>query len=242
MSIIFGRKPVLEAINAGDNINRIYILYGQKGDIITTIKIAAKKKGIKCNEVPVQKFKELTNNPNTQGVIAEKTSYRYYTIEELLKQAKQKQYPLLLILDSIQDTHNYGAILRSAECSGVDGVIVTKHNSAPLNETVVKTSAGAVEYSKICQVNNLAQTMDLLKKEGYWIFGSSLEGGKEYTMFDYKQPVALVMGNEEKGIRKLTADKCDNLIYIPMQGKIQSLNVSVATGVLLFGIENIRRK
>ncbi len=149
---------------------------------------------------------------------------------------KNKSFPLLLILDSIQDTHNVGAILRSADCSGVDGVIITKHNSAPINETVVKTSAGASEHVKIAQINNLAQTIDELKQNGFWIVGSYLEGAKDYTKVDYKIPIALIVGNEEKGIRKLTADKCDYLVRIPMKGKIQSLNVSVATGILLFEI------
>jgi len=149
---------------------------------------------------------------------------------------KNKSFPLLLILDSIQDTHNVGAILRSADCSGVDGVIITKHNSAPINETVVKTSAGASEHVKIAQISNLAQTIDELKQNGFWIVGSYLEGAKDYTKVDYKIPIALIVGNEEKGIRKLTADKCDYLVRIPMKGKIQSLNVSVATGILLFEI------
>ncbi len=140
------------------------------------------------------------------------------------------------MLDSVQDTHNVGAILRSAECSGVDGVIVTKHNSAPINETVAKTSAGASGYVKIAQVNNLSQAITELKNNGFWVVGSYLDGAKDYTSVDYKTPIALIVGNEEKGIRKLTADKCDHLVCIPMKGKIQSLNVSVAAGVLLFEI------
>ncbi|MCJ7650609.1 MAG: 23S rRNA (guanosine(2251)-2'-O)-methyltransferase RlmB, partial [Candidatus Lokiarchaeota archaeon] len=145
-------------------------------------------------------------------------------------------FPLLLILDSIQDTHNVGAILRTADCSGVSGIIITKHNSAPINETVVKTSAGATEHVKICQVNNLSQAIKELKDNGFWIVGSSLEGSKPYTEVDYKIPIAVIVGNEEKGIKKLTAENCDFLVYIPMKGKIQSLNVSVATGILLFEI------
>ena len=145
------------------------------------------------------------------------------------------------MLDSIQDTHNLGAILRTAECSDVHGIIVTKHNSAPVNETVVKTSAGATELLKICPVNNLSNILKELKDNGFWIIGSYLEDSsewsqklKDYTLVDYKVPVALVVGNEEKGIRRLTAENCDILVNIPMRGKIQSLNVSVATGILLF--------
>lgn len=248
MKLIIGRKPVLEALNSDEQISQVYILFGQEGGIINAIRVAAKKRGIKINQIPQDKFRQLVKDKNAQGVIAVKSSQKFYTLQEIIKFSKNKnlqthsfnkslsEVPLLLILDSIQDTHNVGAILRTAECSGVDGVIVTKHNSAPINETVVKTSAGASELVKICQVNNLANTIDELKREGFWIVGSYLGNSKPYTEIDYKIPVALVVGNEEKGIRKLTADKCDFLVHIPMKGKIQSLNVSVATGILLFEI------
>ena len=249
MSLIIGRKPVLEALNSNEEISQVFILFGQEGGIIDAIRVAAKKKGIKINQVPFEKFRQITQSKIAQGVAASKSSQRYYTLQEIIESSKSKYskalslgeglgeaFPLLLILDSIQDTHNVGAILRSADCSGVDGIIITKNNSAPINETVVKTSAGASEHVKITLINNLAQTIDELKKKGFWIVGSYLEGAKDYTKVDYKIPLAVIVGNEEKGIRKLTADKCDHLVRIPMKGKIQSLNVSVATGVLLFEI------
>ncbi len=275
MNLIIGRKPVLEALNSGEKIDQVYILYGQQGAIINSIIIAAKKRGVKVNQVSSDKFKQITKDKIAQGVAALKSFQKFYTLEELLSSAKQKQksqkesgvisnesssekskngeterisptinrsrnddavFPLILILDSIQDTHNVGAILRSAECSGVDGVIITKHHSAPVNETVFKTSAGAAEHLKICQVNNLVHTIKQLKENGYWIIGSSLENSKPYSEVDYKLPVALIVGNEERGIRKLTAENCDILVRIPMKGKIQSLNVSVAAGILLFEI------
>jgi 23S rRNA (guanosine2251-2'-O)-methyltransferase len=260
MNIIIGRKPVLEAINSGEEIDQVYILYGQKGGIIEAIRIAAKKKGIKCNQVPLERFRSITNSPNAQGVAAKKSEQKFFSLDEIIKFSQTKRrklqkalslgeglsegllsegeaFPLLLILDSIQDTHNVGAIIRTAECSGVDGIILTKHNSAPINETVAKTSAGATEYIKLCQVTNLAQTLKQLKEEGFWVIGSSLSGNsKVYTEADYKIPLALVLGNEEKGIRRLTADSCDLLIKIPMSGRIQSLNVSVSAGIILFEI------
>ncbi|MCX8105560.1 MAG: 23S rRNA (guanosine(2251)-2'-O)-methyltransferase RlmB [Ignavibacterium album] len=236
MNLIIGRKPVLEALNSDEEITQVYILYGQEGGIINAIRVAAKKKGIKVNQIPLEKFKQLIKDKNAQGVVAIKSSQKFYDLSEIISSAKSQTYPLILILDSIQDTHNLGAILRTAECSGADGIIVTKHNSAPINETVVKTSAGASELVKICQVNNLANAIDELKNEGFWIVGSYLGNSKPYTEVDYKMPIALIVGNEEKGIRKLTADKCDFLIHIPMKGKIQSLNVSVATGIILFEI------
>ena len=236
MSLIIGRKPVLEALNSDEEVSQVFILFGQEGGIIEAIRVAAKKKGIKVNQVPFEKFRQITQSKIAQGVAASKSEQKYYDLYEIINESKKSQYPLLLILDSIQDTHNVGAILRSADCSGVDGIIITKNNSAPINETVVKTSAGASEHVKITLINNLAQTIDELKQKGFWIVGSYLEGAKDYTKVDYKVPIAVIVGNEEKGIRKLTADKCDHLVRIPMKGKIQSLNVSVATGILLFEI------
>jgi len=243
MNIIAGRKPVLEAINSGEELEQIYILYGQKGNIIDVIRVAAKKRGIKINQIPLEKFRTLIQSTNAQGVAAIKPVYKFHSLDDIISEAclpagrvKLSSNPLILILDSIQDTQNVGAILRTAECSGVNGIIVTKHNSAPINATVVKTSAGATEHVKIAQVNNLANTIKALKKSGFWIVGSSLDNAKLYTEVDFTIPIALIVGNEEKGIRKLTADKCDFLVKIPMVGKIQSLNVSVATGILLFEV------
>ncbi|MBE0571554.1 MAG: 23S rRNA (guanosine(2251)-2'-O)-methyltransferase RlmB [Ignavibacteriaceae bacterium] len=236
MNIIIGRKPVLEALNSNEEVEQVYILFGQQGNIINAIRVAAKKRGIKCNQIPLERFRTYAPSQNAQGVIALKQDFKFSSLDEIITEAKKNPLPLILILDEIQDPHNVGAILRSAECSGVDGIILTKHNSATITSTVTKVSAGATEHLKICQVNNLSQTIDELKEKGFWIVGSSLENAKNYTEVDYKIPIVLIVGNEEKGIRKLTASKCDFLVKIPMTGKIQSLNVSVATGILLFGI------
>ena len=241
MNIIIGRKPVLEALNSNEEIEQVYILFGQQGNIINAIRVAAKKRGIKCNQIPLERFRTYAPSQNAQGVVALKQDFKFSSLDEILSESKKTSLPLILILDEIQDPHNVGAILRSAECSGVNGIILTKHNSATITSTVSKVSAGATEHLKICQVNNLSQTIDELKEKGFWIVGSSLENAKNYTEGDYKIPIALIVGNEEKGIRKLTASKCDFLVKIPMSGKIQSLNVSVATGILLFEILRQRR-
>jgi len=241
MKLIIGRKPVLEALNSDEEIEQVYILFGQQGGIIKAIRVAAKKRGIKCNQIPLERFKTFTTDKNTQGVIALKQDFKFSLLDKILSEAKKTSLPLILILDEIQDPHNVGAILRSAECSAVNGVILTKHHSATITSTVTKTSAGATEHLKICQVNNLSQTIDELKEKGFWIIGSSLENAKNYTEVDFKIPIALIVGNEEKGIRKLTASKCDFLVKIPMNGNIQSLNVSVATGILLFEILRQRK-
>ena len=236
MNIIIGRKPVLEALNSNEELEQVYLLFGQQGNIINAIRVAAKKRGIKCNQIPLERFRTYVPDQNAQGVIALKQDFKFSSLDKILSDAKKTSLPLVLILDEIQDPHNVGAILRSAECSGVNGVILTKHNSATITSTVTKTSAGATEHLKICQINNLSQTIDELKEKGFWIVGSSLENAKNYNEVDYKISIALIVGNEEKGIRKLTASKCDFLVKIPMSGKIQSLNVSVATGILLFEI------
>jgi 23S rRNA (guanosine2251-2'-O)-methyltransferase len=204
MNIIVGRKPVLEAINSGEELEQIYILYGQKGNIIDAIRVAAKKRGIKINQIPLEKFRILIQNTNAQGVAAIKPAYKFHSLDDIISEAclpvgraKSSSNPLLLILDSIQDTHNVGAILRTAECSGVNGIIVTKHNSAPINATVVKTSAGATEHVKITQVNNLANTIKVLKESGFWIVCSSLDNAKLYTEVDFTIPIVLIVGNEE---------------------------------------------
>ena len=178
MNIIIGRKPVLEALNSNEEIEQVYILFGQQGNIINAIRVAAKKRGIKCNQIPLERFRTYTPSQNAQGVIALKQDFRFSSLDEILSLTKKSTLPLILILDEIQDPHNVGAILRSAECSGVNGVILTKHSSATITSTVAKVSAGATEHLKICQVNNLSQTIDELKEKGFWIVGSSLEKAK----------------------------------------------------------------
>ncbi len=242
MRKVIGRKPVLEAINSGNEIDRIMISFGQKGGVIDTILNVAKRKKIKVSQLSPQKFKENEKGLNTQGVIAFINDLNMWDVKTLISQSKKSDNPLILIIDEIQDTHNMGAIFRSAEASGVDGIIITQRNTAPLNETVEKTSAGALSYVKIAQVSNLFQAMEQLKDNGFWIYGSSL--GKDsqiYTKQNYKGAVAIVVGNEEKGIRRSITEHCDHLISIPMLGKTQSLNVSVATGIILYEVLRQRK-
>lgn len=237
MRKVIGRKPVLEALNSGEEIDKLLLSFGQKGPAIDSIVAAAKKQRIKISQLPPNKFKDYEKGLNTQGVIAFISDIKLWDVDSLITQAKKSENPLILILDEIQDTHNMGAVFRSAEASGVDGIIVTERNTAPLNETVEKTSAGAISHVRISQVSNLFQAMEKLKEAGFWIYGSSL--GKEsqnYSEQNYKGATAIVVGNEEKGIRRSIAEHCDHLIQIPMLGKTQSLNVSVATGIILFEI------
>jgi 23S rRNA (guanosine2251-2'-O)-methyltransferase len=240
---IYGRKPVLEALKSGLELELVYVAFGQHGDIINQIFSAAKTNKVKITQLSADKFNQLTEGENAQGVIAFKSSQKYYELGELIDESKKSVLPFLLLLDSIQDPHNLGAIFRTAECAGIDGIIVTTNQSSPITETVEKISAGAVPYLKICKVNNLVHIIERLKKEGYWIVGSFLTSeSKNYTDIDFNMPLAVIVGNEEKGIRKLVAENCDFLAKIPMKGKIGSLNVSVATGILLFEVMRQRQK
>lgn len=241
MTLIIGRKPVLEAINSDRNIEQIIFRFGQKGGIINAIRIAAQKRKIKISEVSPKKYDEIITSKNSQGVAAKISERDYVLLDDLINSTKDKEQSLLLILEEIQDVQNLGAILRTAECANVDGVIITKHNSAPLTETVAKISAGAVEHLKISRINNVASTIEMLKQNGFWVVGTTLKNAIDYSSLDYKRPLVLILGNEQKGIKRLTSEKCDHLIKIPMEGKIQSLNVSVATGIILFEISRQRR-
>ncbi len=237
MQYITGRKPVLEALKSNKSrISKVYLRYGMKGEVIDSIYAEAKKRGIKVTTLDAQRFDSEIKHKENQGAAALIEETKIIELSELIRSLKGKTNPLLLIAEGIQDPHNIGAIIRSSECAGVDGIIVTKHNSAPLNETASKASAGAINHQRICQVVNLAQAMDELKKNGYWIVGTSMNGDDLYSKRDFNLPLAVVVGNEEKGIRKLTAESCDFLVRIPMKGKIQSLNVSVATAITLFEI------
>lgn len=237
MRFITGRKPVLEALlSPKSRIGKIYIRYGIKGEVIDSIYANAKKRGIKVTTLDTQKFDNEIKHKDNQGVAALIEETKTFELQQLITALKDKKDALIVVADSIQDPHNLGAIMRSAECAGADAILITKHNSSPLNETVSKASAGAMNHLSICQVNNLAQSLEELKKNGYWILGTVVNGENLYKPRDYNLKLAVIAGNEEKGIRKLAADNCDFLVSIPMKGKIQSLNVSVATAVVLFEI------
>ena len=241
MDFIIGRKPVLEALNSEQEIEVVYVAFGMHGEVINQIGKAAKDRKIKISQISPNKLDEMAQGKVTQGVAALKCAQSYYEYDGIIKSAKVKKNPLLLVLDSIQDPHNLGAILRTAECASVDGIFITQRDSASITETVIKTSAGAVSHLRICKVTNINNLIRDLKKDGYWVFGTSLHNSKDYTDVDFKCPVALILGNEEKGIHKLVADNCDQLIKIPMYGKIDSLNVSVSAGVVLFEIARQRK-
>ena len=235
-NIIFGRNPVLEAIRSGREIDRLYIAHGVTSGSISEIIAKCSARGILIKEISSQKLDYYCNGGNHQGVALMIASHEYSTVEEILEFAKTRnESPFIIICDEIEDPHNLGAIIRTAESCGVHGIIIPKRRSASLNATVAKTSAGALEYMKVARVTNIASTIDLLKKEGVWIFGADMDG-KDYKKFDYSVPLALIIGNEGKGIGTLTRKKCDEIISLPMNGKINSLNASVAAGILMYEV------
>jgi 23S rRNA (guanosine2251-2'-O)-methyltransferase len=234
-NIIVGRQPVLEALKSRQPIERILILHGTTGSHIDHAKQLARKLAIPVKETDKERFAELAGDTLTQGIIAIIDSYRYAEIEEILAVAQQKnEPPFILILDEIEDPHNLGALIRTAECAGIHGIIIPLHNAASVNSTVAKTSAGATAHLPIARVTNIAQTLDELKKAGVWIVGTEMETAKLYYEHDYRGSLAIVIGNEGKGIRRLVREKCDFLVKIPMHGKIESLNASVAGALVMF--------
>lgn len=242
-NLIVGRNPVIEALRANTPIVKIFLLHGIRGGNIETIYKLAQERKISCIEINRTKFEELTSDDVNQGVAALIEQKIFVEVDDILEIALAKnELPLILILDEIQDPQNLGAIIRTAECAGVHGVIIPKHNAAPITPAVTKASAGAVEYLAVARVTNIAQTIDELKEKGVWIVGTDGSADKKYTELDYKMPLALVVGSEGRGMRRLVKEKCDFLVKIPLFGKIDSLNASVAAGIMLFEIVEYKSK
>jgi 23S rRNA (guanosine2251-2'-O)-methyltransferase len=239
--MIAGRNPVIEALRSGSPIEKVVVLFGVRGSAIDRIRELARQNSVPLVEVNKQKFRELVNDTTTQGVVALVGTKEYVSVDALLNSAKERQEPpFLLVLDEIQDPQNLGAIIRTAECAGAHGVIVAKHHSATVNQTVARASAGASEQLPIAKVTNIATTLDELKTQGLWIVGADAGGDKLYYELDYKTPIAIVVGNEGEGIRRLVKEKCDFLVRIPLFGNIGSLNASVAAALVMYEVVRAR--
>lgn len=230
-----GRNAVIELLNSNRDVNKIYIQNGEKHGSINKIISIAKEKKIIINKVDKIKMDAISETKRHQGVIAIVAPYNYSTVDDIIEYAHSKnEEPFILILDGIEDVHNLGSIIRTAETAGVHGIIIPKRRAASVNATVAKTSAGAIEYMKIARVNNLNETIKKLKEEGLWIIGTEMNAKTKYYDQDLKGPIAIVIGNEGTGISSLVKKNCDILINIPMKGKINSLNASVSTGIILY--------
>lgn len=241
--LIIGRNAVIEALKSDRTIESVLIAKGDTKGSITVLLALAKEKRIVVKEVERKKLDQLSENGNHQGVIAYVTPYKYTEVEEILEHAKSKgEAPFIIILDEIEDPHNFGAIIRTAEICGAHGIIIPKRRNVGVTPVVYKSSAGALEYMKIAKVSNINATIDYLKKEGIWIYGAHMETQTYCYDANFSGPAALVIGSEGKGISKLTKEKCDVLVKIPMMGKITSLNASVAGGILMYEILKQRIK
>ena len=230
-----GRNSVLELLESGKDINKIFIEKGNKHGSINKIIAKAKERKIVITELEKTQFNKMVQTNNPQGIIAIVPPFDYCTVYDIINLAKQKdENPFILILDGIEDPHNLGSIIRTAETAGVHGVIIPKRRAASVNSTVNKVSAGAVEHMKIARVNNINETINTLKKEGIWICGTDMDTNKYYYNQDLTGPLAIVIGSEGYGMSRLVKENCDFLVKIPMQGQITSLNASVSAGIVIY--------
>lgn len=233
---IEGRNAVIEAYRAGKPIDKIFILDGCQDGPIMTIKREAKKHDTLIKFVSRERLDQMSETGKHQGVIAYAAAYEYAEVEDILQAAREKgEPPFIFLLDNIEDPHNLGAIIRTANLAGAHGVIIPKNRAAGLTATVARTSAGALNYTPVAKVTNLAKTIEDLKKEGLWFVCADMGGTTMYHL-DLKGPIGLVIGNEGEGVGRLVKEKCDMIASIPMKGDIDSLNASVAAGVLAYEI------
>ena len=233
---IEGRNAVLEAFRSGKTIDKLFVQDGCKDGPILSITREARKHDTLIKYVPRERLDQLSETGKHQGVIAYAAAYEYAEVEDILKNARDKgEEPFIFLLDNIEDPHNLGAIIRTANLAGAHGVIIPKRRAVGLTATVAKTSAGALNYTPVAKVTNLAATIDELKKEGLWFVCADM-GGESMYRLNLKGPIGLVIGNEGEGVSRLVKEKCDYIASIPMKGDIDSLNASVAAGVLDYEI------
>lgn len=238
--VIAGRNSVNEALRSGRTIDSIYVARGNRTGALSALIAKAKEKGIAIKEADSKKLDFMCGNANHQGVVAVAAVKGYSTVEDILNLAKERnEQPFIIIADELEDPHNLGAILRTAECSGAHGVIVPRRRSVGLTYAVGKASAGAVEYVLVARVTNIAVTIEELKERGVWIYAADMEG-KNWCTVDYKGPTAVVIGSEGFGVSRLVKEKSDFVISLPMMGKINSLNASVACGIICYEVARQR--
>ena len=232
-----GRNAVLELLESDRDINKIFISDGDKHGSINKIIALAKKKKVLISEISRAKLNQMAQTENNQGVIAIVPPFEYCDIEDIIEEAKNRnEKPFILILDGIEDPHNLGSIIRSAETAGVHGIIIPKRRAASVNSTVAKVSAGAVAYMKIARVNNINDAINYLKENDVWICGTDIAADKYYYNEDFTGGIGIVIGNEGSGMSRLVKENCDFLVKIPMKGKVTSLNASVSAGIIMYEV------
>ncbi len=239
--VLVGRNAVTEALKAGRGINKILLANGDREGSITEIAALAKERGIVVQYVERAKIEALAGGHRHQGVLAYVAPVPYVELDDILKAAGEKgEAPFLVLLDELEDPHNLGALLRTADATGVHGILIPKRRSVSLNATVAKTSAGAVEYVPVARIGNIAQTLKKLKEKGFWVAGADMDGEKAYYEADLTGPLVLVVGSEGRGMSRLTKEACDFIVSMPMVGRINSLNASVAGSILMY--ESMRQR
>lgn len=240
-SIITGRNSVTEALRAGRSITKLYIAAGNDAPPLLRIQEMARERDILVERVPAKILNHAAPGSRHQGVVAFAAPVAYADLTDVLADAEAAgRIPFLVLLDGIEDVHNLGAIIRTAECAGVDAVLLPKRRSAPINETVGKTSAGAIEYMPVVQIGNTTQTLKKLQKRGFWVIGADMDGSTDYFHSSLTEPIVLVIGSEGRGISHLVKETCDVLVQIPMFGHVNSLNASVAAALLMY--EAVRQR
>jgi len=229
-----GRNAVIELLKTGKNIDKIMLEKGAQGSI-SIIFAEARKKNIRVQFVDKQVLDKESETRHHQGVIAYTTDYEYYDLDDIIAEKKSEKGGFIVLCDGIEDVHNLGSILRVAECAGADGVVIPKSGCAPVTESVIRISAGAAEHIKVAKVPNLNQAVEKLQKEGYWVYALEA-GGEDIYKENFSGNVALVVGGEDSGVKRLTKEKCDKVLSIPLQGKVNSLNASVALGIAAYEV------
>ena len=236
VDFVFGRHAVVEALQTPDRVNRVFIQEGTSGRDAAKVIELAREKGIQVQTVPKTKIEDLVGNAVHQGLVASIAAYEYADLEDVFKKAEEKgEDPFIVILDGVEDPHNLGSILRTADATGVHGIIIPKRRSASLTATVAKASTGAIEHVPVVRVTNLTQTIEQLKARGVWVFGTDMNG-TDYRKWNTSGPLAIVMGNEGKGVSRIVKESVDEMVTIPMVGHVQSLNASVASALMMYEV------
>lgn len=239
--VLVGRNAVTEALKSGRGINKLWIASGDREGSVAEIAALAKERGIVVQYVERAKIESLAGGHRHQGVLAYVAPVPYAELDDILKAAEEKgEAPFLVLLDELEDPHNLGALLRTADATGVHGILIPKRRSVSLNATVAKTSAGAVEYVPVARIGNIAQTLKKLKEKGFWVAGADMDGEKAYYEADLTGSLVLVVGSEGRGMSRLTKEACDFIVSMPMVGRINSLNASVAGSILMY--ESMRQR
>lgn len=240
--MIAGKNPVLEALRSGREINKLWIAEGVKKTGINEVLDLARERGVLVQFVPKKKIDQLTS-ANHQGIVASVAAYSYAELDDLFNAAKEKnEDPFFLVLDELEDPHNLGSIMRTADAIGVHGIIIPKRRAVGLTAVVAKASTGAIEHVPVVRVTNLAQTIDELKDKGVWIAGTDAKGSADYRQMDATLPLAIIIGSEGRGMSRLLKDKCDFLYHLPMIGHVTSLNASVAAALLMYEVYRKRQE